>query len=160
MIYAVIELSDGLSQSLLASLRAPYWGQWSNGPLFAPGPEAEEVLSGALKIAECSVVKRRSYESLEQSVPFSVHISHTTEVLTPRKMNTVIFFIQVLWLFPHNVIQQLMRFKQSQSLGKMPEGTVNQSIETIRSSAFLGSVRILGRVFETWETQSPAKDTR
>ena len=49
----------------------------------SPGREAEEVLSGALKIKPCVIVKRRSYGSIWQSVFVSPRPS---VFLTPQKL--------------------------------------------------------------------------
>ncbi len=53
------------------------------GNYSSPGREAEKVLSGILKITHRSMVKRRSYGSIQQTVVSSARLSHIPQKLQP-----------------------------------------------------------------------------
>ena len=61
-----VGVSEGRDRASLQSLRACRWGQQPQSHwLSNPGQEAEEVLSGVLKITQHAMVKRkRNYGSI------------------------------------------------------------------------------------------------
>ena len=84
---------------------------FSDPRLSNPSQDAEEVLSGFLKITQRAMVKRRSWMNIQLYVPVSTHLSYTTETssLSTIKCERYIFlyrsvfhsFIEVRKLFDH-----------------------------------------------------------
>ena len=113
------------SQLVVISMSASGWAlrwstvpqsspQWASGCV-PPSWEAEEVLSGALKITRCDMVKGRSYGSMWQST----FISLLSVSLTPQKFwlqeeqRELYFYHEVLLSFSLHVYSFFMALWQN-----------------------------------------------